>query len=240
MSNTPGNLKSRKAALLGLAALLIIGLAVVWHFTPLGELFDRELLGNYLEKIRHYRFLPVILPFCYVLAHAFLFPNAILNAAVILTIGGFNGWSYAMLSSLVSATLYFFVGRRYGAIGIHAFEGRRLELVRHALRKGGFGAVALVRFVPVAPYTVVNTLGGAIGLSYVDFIIGTFLAHLPGTLTLTFLGEQLSSVLASPDIRNIGAALLLLLAGGLVIFLVRRHAHRHVGNARHGTHIENG
>lgn len=227
------NPKFRKWAFFGLAALVVVGLIAVWQFTPLGEQLDRDALARYLGKIRGYRFTPVIIPVCYILAHAVLFPNTILNAAVILTIGGLHGWLYAMLSSLLSSTLYFFVGRRYGAVGIHAFEGHRLDLARHILRKGGFGAVALVRFVPVAPYTVVNTMGGAIGLRYVDFIIGTFLAHLPGTLTLTFFGEQLSSVIAGPNMRNTAVGLLLLLTGGLVIFLIRRHAHRHLGNAKH-------
>ncbi len=234
------NPKTRKWASFGLAALVVAGLVGVWQFTPLGEQLNRDAVAQYVGRIREYRLTPVIIPLCYVLAHAVLFPNTILNAAVILTIGGLHGWLYAMLSSLLSSSFYFFVGRRYGAVGIHAFEGHRLDLVRHILRKGGFGAVTLVRFVPVAPYTVVNTMGGAIGLKYVDFIIGTFLAHLPGTLTLTFFGEQLSSVISGPTARNIAAAVVLLLAGGLAIYLIRRHAHRHLGKAHHEVRKENG
>jgi len=81
--------------------------------------------------------------------------------------------------------------------------------------------VVAVRVFPSAPYAIVNSAAGAFDVSYRDFIIGTFIAHLPGTLSLALLGKQLKSVLAEPSPLNISILILILCAGGLLIWLLR-------------------
>jgi uncharacterized membrane protein YdjX (TVP38/TMEM64 family) len=206
-------------------------LAALWRFGSLPERVDQETIEEYIDTIGHLWWTPVIVPVTYLLAHAFLFPNTILNTAVILTIGGWRGWLYAIGASLFSSTVYFLIGKRFGAVGIHALEGRRVERVRRTLKRGGFGAVALVRLAPVAPYTVVNTLAGAIELRYVDFLVGTFLAHLPGTLALAVFGEQLTAALRRPSVATIAAAIALAVAGLAVLLLMRRYAHRRLSRS---------
>jgi uncharacterized membrane protein YdjX (TVP38/TMEM64 family) len=220
--------KTHRVGLLVILVLIIAGVSALWRFTPLREHADQQAIARYLENIRYAWWTPVLLVVAYGLVHSVLFPNTILNAAVILTIGGFRGWLYAIAASLASATLFFFIGKRFGVVGIHAIEGRRLDRVRDILLKGRFGAVALVRLAPVAPYTVVNTFAGAIKLRYIDFIVGTFLAHLPGTVTLAVLETQLSEVVTRPGIGNIIAVIALAIIGGLVFMGVRRYAQRHL------------
>ncbi len=227
--------KIRRILIFAVAAVAVIALAALWRYTPLGKQANEKVISEYIYSIRHYWWTPVMLLAGYCIAHTFLFPNTILNAAVILTIGGFHGWLYAILASLASATLFFFIGRRFGAIGIHIIEGRRLEMVRRTLARGGFGAVTLVRFAPVAPYSVVNTLAGAIGLRFADFIIGTFLAHIPGTLALALFGEQLSAAIARPTVRTIAAAIALLAIGAGVYWAIRRHAHKRLARVSRNT-----
>jgi uncharacterized membrane protein YdjX (TVP38/TMEM64 family) len=155
-----------------------------------------------------------------------MFPNMALNAAVILALGGFLGWSSAMAGSLVSAAFYFFVGWRFGAERLKRLDSERLKKLQRILRKGGIAAVVSVRLVPTAPYPVVNAAAGAVHIRFRDFMIGTLLAHLPGTITLAFFGEQLENVVRRPSVQNLLILAVIALAGALVIRLLRSYASR--------------
>ncbi|MFC1765595.1 VTT domain-containing protein [Planctomycetota bacterium] len=95
-----------------------------------------------------------------------------------------------------------------------------IDKIKMFLKKGGIAAVVTVRVLPSAPYAVVNSVAGTFDISYRDFIVGTFIAHLPGTLTLALLGKQLKTVLSQPSRLNISILIGILCAGGLLIWLL--------------------
>lgn len=206
--------------------LVVLALIAIWRFTPLKAYTDPDFLSERITHLRDLWWTPLALIPVYILAHAIMFPNLVLNTAVILTFGGFFGWACAIVSSLMSATVFFFIGYRFGAKRLQRFHSQRLEKVQRFLQKGGIGAVVTVRLVPTAPYPIVNTAAGAIHLRYRDFIIGTFIAHLPGTVTLAVFGEQLGNVIRKPTPENIAVLAGILVAGLVIIKLVSRHARR--------------
>ena len=53
-------------------------------------------------------------------------------------------------------------------------------------------AVALIRIVPIAPFSLVNLLAGASKLKLGDFLIGTALGMIPGMAIMSALGSQLA------------------------------------------------
>jgi uncharacterized membrane protein YdjX (TVP38/TMEM64 family) len=71
------------------------------------------------------------------------------------------------------------------------------------VRRRGIVAVALVRFVPIAPYLVVNVVMGAMRIRFVDFAVGTFIGMLPGALAATVLSDQLAALLRDPARVNV-------------------------------------
>jgi len=62
--------------------------------------------------------------------------------------------------------------------------------------------VALVRFVPVAPYLVVNVVMGAMRVKFSHYVIGTFIGMLPGSLAATVLSDQVATALKDPSHIN--------------------------------------
>jgi uncharacterized membrane protein YdjX (TVP38/TMEM64 family) len=70
------------------------------------------------------------------------------------------------------------------------------------LQNRGIVAVTLVRFVPIAPFLVVNVVMGAMRVKFVDFVIGSFLGMLPGALAATVLSDQVASALRDPSKLN--------------------------------------
>jgi uncharacterized membrane protein YdjX (TVP38/TMEM64 family) len=81
--------------------------------------------------------------------------------------------------------------------------------------------VAVLRNIPIAPYSVVNLVAGASPLRFWDYLWGTALGFLPALVGLAFLGESLGAFLRDPKLETllvvagvvIGLALLSLVAG---------------------------
>jgi uncharacterized membrane protein YdjX (TVP38/TMEM64 family) len=206
---------------LGWTAILVVvvALAALWKLTPLREYTNdthlQALSQAYL--LNQWWSIFIIIPI-YVLASLLMFPNLVLNIAVILSIGGWLGWLYAVCGSLSAATVFFLLGRLLGMKKLDNFKYAGIAKAKLFLRKGGIPAVVAVRVLPSAPYAVVNSVAGTLDISYHDFIMGTFIAHLPGTLSLALLGQQLKTVLSQPSPLNISILISILCGAGLLIW----------------------
>jgi uncharacterized membrane protein YdjX (TVP38/TMEM64 family) len=64
-------------------------------------------------------------------------------------------------------------------------------------------AVASIRLVPIAPFTVVNLVAGASRIPFVDYLLGTILGMAPGLLVMSALGYQIWSIVAEPTPTNV-------------------------------------
>lgn len=204
--------------------LLLLGLIVAWNFTPLSKWADPELLAESLAAARdEWWIYPAILA-GYVVFTLLLFPLVALIAVTGLVLGPWKGFLVAIAGSLISG----WVGFRIGAwTGGHAFERlsqRAYRVVSKTLHNHGLLAVAALRMVPIAPYTVVNVAMGATGLSAFAFLGGTFLGLLPGILILTMLGDRLREAWRDPEPANLAlfalfTVLWLVVAWGLQKFV---------------------
>ena len=211
--------------------LVVLGLAGMWRFTPLRHYADQENLSRLINFVRAQWWTPLAIIPAYLVANSLLFPNMALNGAIILTLGGLSGWACAIAGSLTAASVFFFLGRRFGAGKLDFMKGKRFGKVRKFLRRGGIGAVVGVRMIPIAPYAVVNIAAGSIDLRFRDYLIGTFIAHLPGTLILAIFGEQLETVVTEPSAENIAILLAVAMLGIALIWGVKRYALKLIDNA---------
>ena len=79
-----------------------------------------------------------------------------------------------------------------------------------------------LRLVPIAPFLVEGVVAGAARVKLSDFMIGTALGMLPGTLTSTVFGDQLQVWLEDPSRINYWLIALVLTLLGIATWLVRR------------------
>jgi uncharacterized membrane protein YdjX (TVP38/TMEM64 family) len=211
--------------------ITVLLLAALWRFTPLREIASSGRLQALIRARwtnQWWTVLPVMA--VYLISSLLMFPNSILNIAVILGVGGFFGWLYAICGSLAAATVLFFAGRFWGVERLNASNYAGIPKIRRFLAKGGIAAVVAVHAVPSAPYGVVNSIIGTFGIRYRDFIVGTFIAHLPGTLCLAFFGKQLKNLLEDPSPQNIAVLLLIICAAVVLILVLRRRLKAHLGD----------
>jgi phospholipase D1/2 len=188
---------------LALAAILVLGLALAWHTTPLSEIADLDAVRSSLAAFAQNRWAPALVVLTFVAAGFVAFPVTMLIAATAAAFGPLPGLLYATAGVLASAIITYAVGSRLGKEALRSVLGPRLNRVRRKIARQGILAIATIRLVPLAPFTVVNLVAGASAIRPIDYIAGTILGMLPGIIVLSLLGHQIVRILTEPSALEI-------------------------------------
>lgn len=137
------------------------------------------------------------------MAIALSFTGVLANAAV----------TYAVGAWLVRGTL------------LAAF-GRKLAKVSDALARRGVVAVAVIRMIPVAPFSLVNLAAGSMGVRFRDYMLGTALGVAPGVVALSIFGLQLREIFRNPTWTKVVLLVALLAAWIGLSFLLQSYLSR--------------
>jgi uncharacterized membrane protein YdjX (TVP38/TMEM64 family) len=206
--------------------LIVVGLAVVWRWTPLGAWLEVESLAEWVISQREQPMAPFVIIGAYVIGGLVLFPITLLVMATILACGPLLGFAYSLAGCLLSATVTYGLGYLLGHDIIRSLPGTHLSRLSHRLAQHGFVAVLLVRIVPVAPFTIINMVAGAAHIRLHHFILGTCVGMLPGLLVMTVFGDQLEDFIQQPNGRGVFNLIgLLTLIALLTLWVRRRFVH---------------
>jgi len=209
-----------------LAAIAILAVVALWRFSPAAGLTDPAALVARLEALGGGPLAPLIVVAAFVLGGLVVFPVTVLIAVTGMMFPPAVALAVATCGVLLSAGVTYLVGRALGRRALERRMGRRAKDISRALADRGVIAVAALRMLPVAPFTIVNLVVGASRIGLVDYLIGTALGMAPGIVMLTLLGTQLAEVLTSPQPRELallGAAVVawLALSIGLQVLVYR-------------------
>jgi uncharacterized membrane protein YdjX (TVP38/TMEM64 family) len=169
---------------------------------------------------------PLILA-TFVLGSVIAVPILAMIGATVFVLGPGLGFVCSAVGVLLAASTTFGVGRFLGRAPLRRWLGERLDTLEKRFTDRGIVAIALIRKVPVAPFTIVNMLVGAIGFRYRDFIVGTALGMIPGIAAFAFVSDRVFHAWREPTIQNMAliAAAALVWIG--VVVLVQRIFNRH-------------
>ncbi|WP_338664348.1 VTT domain-containing protein [Pararoseomonas sp. SCSIO 73927] len=222
-SGRPWPLLARAALLLLPVALLLL----LWKLTPIAGMLTPEAMRGALTDRGHWG--PALSVGLFLLLGFVAFPVNVLILGTAAAFGTWPGLAYAAIGALVSAAATYGLGRKLGPDLLRRVLGPRINRVSQAVNRNGILAVTTIRMLPVAPFTLVNLVAGAMKIRFPDYMIGTALGLLPGIALLSLVGESLSRILENPTPRNIGILTGVLVAWALVTWglqkLFRRLRH---------------
>ncbi|WP_342452481.1 VTT domain-containing protein [Pararoseomonas baculiformis] len=209
-SGKPWPLLARAALMLLPVALLIL----LWKMTPLSGYMTPEAMRNALTAGGAWG--PAVSVGLFLLLGFVAFPVNVLILGTAAAFGTWPGLAYAAVGAMVSAAATYGAGRKLGPNLLRRVLGPRINRVSQAVNRNGILAVTTIRLLPVAPFTLVNLVAGAMRIRFLDYMVGTALGLLPGIALLSLAGESLSRILENPTPRNIGILLLVLTAWAAV------------------------
>lgn len=204
--------------LLGLA---LVGVAAVWRFGLLPEGLGPALLPSIRAGLEAGPGPWLMVPLAYAIASLLVFPVVLLITATLLLYGPWTGFALSMCGIAVSAALTFAVGSAIGGRALRRLPQSAIHRISRQLSRQGILALASIRLVPIAPYTVVNLVAGASHIGFRDYFVGTLLGMAPGTAALALVVQGATATLGNGIGIQVGALLLALGLTGLVVTGVR-------------------
>jgi phospholipase D1/2 len=109
----------------------------------------------------------------------------------------------AASGTIASAVVTYSVGVALGSQGMQNISGPRFNRVRRSIVRRGVLAVAAIRLVPIAPFTVVNLVAGASRIPFADYLFGTIIGMAPGLILMSALGYQIWTIVTEPTLANV-------------------------------------
>jgi phospholipase D1/2 len=171
---------------------VLLGLAALWSFTGLREAIVPSELARWLAPLRDTAAGPFVVLGAFAVAATFLVPVTALITATVLLYGPAVGAPLALAGSLIAAVAAYTIGRLLWKDTVRRLTGPALSRVGRHLARAGTGSVAAVRLVPIAPYTVVGVVAGALQVRFLPYLAGTALGLLPGILGLSLFADLLA------------------------------------------------
>jgi uncharacterized membrane protein YdjX (TVP38/TMEM64 family) len=216
-----GGLRSRWAAP-ALVFALIVGIGLLWKYTPLAEIVQPERLAALLSSFEKSAWAPLMALLLFVAAAFAMMPLLVLITATALVFDPIVAIAVSMCGSLLSSAGVYGVGAKFFRGGVHKAFGPAVERARAALHARGVIAIATIRMLPIAPFAVVNLAAGSIGVRFRDFLIGTALGLAPGIVVLSAFGQQIKSLWQQPTAKTLIALVAIVIAWLALSFGLQR------------------
>jgi len=192
--------------------VLILGLILAWRFTPLSALAHPDSIRQWLVDIAEIPAAPLIVLATFALGGLVVFPVMLLIAATAAAFGPWLGFVLAGMGAIASAVITYGIGAAIGRDAVETVMGPRLHRVRRSITERGVLAVAAIRLVPIAPFTLVNLIAGASKIRFTDYVLGTVIGMAPGLVLMSALGHRIWSIISEPTLTNIVLFVLAVLA----------------------------
>jgi phospholipase D1/2 len=203
-------------------AAVILGLLLMWRYTPLAALVSAERIIGWAEDFAGRPWAPFAVLAAYTPASFVMFPRPLITLAAVVAFGPWLGVGYALAGILLAAAANYWVGRMMDRGTVRRIAGDRVNRISEVLRRRGLVAMTAVRLVPIAPFPVVGLVAGAIRVKFIHFMLGTLFGMMPGAVVTTVFGDQLQSALRDPDRINYWAIAGVVVVFAVGIWLVRR------------------
>lgn len=189
-----------RATMVVVALLALAGAATAWviMLRPGFDWPDAADLLHAAQDARGLPFAPLLALGCFAVGGLLVFPVNLLIAASIVVFGPIAGGALALAGSVLSAWLVHEIGRRCPSDATRRWFGARGERLRQRIVGHGLLAIAIVRIVPVAPYSIVGFVSGVARVRRGDYLLGTVLGMAPGIVLYALFVDRAIAVLSNP------------------------------------------
>jgi uncharacterized membrane protein YdjX (TVP38/TMEM64 family) len=170
------------------AAVRALRVAAVIALLLLAATWLRRLLPIAAGWLPDVSVLPVLVAAAFVVGSALMLPLSVLGAVTLILLGPWRGFGYALTGAMTAAFVGWAAGRVAWRRGLRHVAGPHAERIARRLGvRRDLRALTSVRLLPVAPFTVVSVVCGAMGVRMDRFLLGTLLGTLPSMSLLALL-----------------------------------------------------
>jgi phospholipase D1/2 len=205
--------------------LLLIAMTIAWRWTPLSHQIDIRKIVAWAVSLRHNPARAAIVLGAYLIGSFLSFPVPLLILATAFVFGPLLGSAYSFAGCLIGAGATYAAGYFMGKDFICRLFGDKSKKIEKAVGETGVMAVAAMRLLPVAPFTIVNVVSGAVKLPVWSYFAGSLLGLAPGIIVINLFAHQFARAIRQPGVGSyavLGVSIALAVAGS--VWLKRKYA----------------
>ena len=205
-SRTPSLRRAWLLLPVALALVAFFGFGLDHYVTLKALAKHREWL---LDAVAQHR---VAAPLGFVALYVVLVGASVPGATFLTIVGGFLfgtalGAALTVLGATLGATVIFLLARTALGDALHGRAGDWVGRLEAGLRQNALFYLLFLRLVPLFPFVVVNLVPALLGVGLCDFVVGTALGIVPGTVVFAGVGSGLGEIFDSggeADLQQIG------------------------------------
>ena len=214
---TVWNISKYKRTLVAVLLVFLCIVAASWRFFAVDQWIEADKLVSLIQSLRASSLAPLIVIITYVIGGIVVFPVLILIPLTALVFGPLLGCFYSLIGLFANASALYAIGHRMGYKTVQQLSGTRIHHLSQQLSRHSFLTMATLRFLPVAPFTVISLIAGASHIRYRKYIAGTLLGISPSMVILTLVCNQIEKTIDASGSQSlivviIGSSILLLAA----------------------------
>jgi len=192
----------RRIWIAGGVLVALLGMAAAWRWTPLANQIDIGKITAWAVALRtNPSRVPIILV-AYLIGSMISLPITILILATALVFDPVEGIIYSFIGCMIGAGVTYAMGYFLGSDFIRQLTGAKWKALEGKITQTGILAVAALRAIPIAPFTVVNIISGAFQVPVRDYIFGSLLGLAPGIIVTNLFARQLQSAIRNPGLGS--------------------------------------
>ena len=183
---------ARRGARLVVGLVALVAVALAFRLLP-----TVEWLLDFVAWIRGAgAFGAAVFVAAYVVACVLFLPGSILTLGAGLAYGVALGVPLVWVAANLGAALAFLLGRTVAreAIAARVAQNPRFAAIDRAVGQNGFRIVLLTRLSPVFPFNLLNYAYGITRVTFRDYVAGSLIGMLPGTVLFVYLGSLVTSL----------------------------------------------
>lgn len=200
---------------------ILLGLAALWRFTPAGQWLDVRRLVRWAMPLRDSPWAPVVIMLCFVAGAFLMLPMTLLIIVTAMAFDTRQAFLYSYLGVMAAALATYGAGQWLGHDAMRQLARSRLDRINQYLEKRGVLTMLILSIFPIAPFTMVNMAAGASDIHFRDYLIGSAIGLLPGTLIAVLLKYQVYSTVKQPSGVNLGLMAAVIVIVMVVVLLLR-------------------
>ena len=202
--------------------MALLGMAAAWRWTPLADQIDISKVTAWATALRSNPSRVSIIFGAYFFGSIVALPITILILATALVFGPMEGIIYSFIGCMIGAGATYAMGYFLGRDFIRKLMGAKWKAVERKINRTGILAVAALRAIPIAPFTVINIISGAFQVPVGDYVLGSLLGLAPGIIITNLFAHQLQSAIRNPGLESFVLLAVLVIVSILGTIWLRR------------------
>jgi uncharacterized membrane protein YdjX (TVP38/TMEM64 family) len=199
-------------------AVIFVGGIALFRWTPLAGYADPQAIADFFRGLGTPWWSPLVFVPLYAFSVAFGMPGTIPTLAGGAIFGVARGMLFNTIAANLGAFLAFLLARYLGRDFVSRTLKGRAATLDQRIGEHGFGTILYLRLIPLVPFNALNFAAGISRISLRDYLIGTLIGMLPGTLVYTYFADAL--IRGSGEARREAFLHFFVAAALLVVFTV--------------------